>query len=168
MTDNIFLNFSFHPKTCNVNLPIIKVGNWIGPLIVDAAIKNVKTIILFGYHGKLIKLAGGIFHTHNHLADGRIEILVYLAVKEKVPLEIIVKLSHLKNLEDALLILERFNKSIAEKLFLNLSNTIEERSLTYVNRYVKTDMEIASIIFDRKRKIRWAGIYGSKYISYFR
>jgi cobalt-precorrin-5B (C1)-methyltransferase len=154
-------------KTCNVNFPIIKVGNWIGPLLVDAAIKKVKTVILFGYHGKLIKLAGGIFHTHNHLADGRIEILVYLAVKEKVPPEIIVKLSNLKNLEDALLILERFNKSIAEKLFLNLSNTIEERSLAYANRYVKTDMEIASIIFDKRREIRWAGNNGNKYISHF-
>ena len=154
-------------QTCNVNLPIIKVGNWIGPLIVDAAIKNVKTIILFGYHGKLIKLAGGIFHTHNHLADGRIEILVYLAVKEKVPPEIIVKLSDLNTLEDALLLLEKFNKSIAGKLFQNLSNTIEKRSFAYVNRYVKTDMEIASIIFDRNRKIRWPGIYGNKYISYF-
>ena len=72
-------------KTCNVNFPIIKIGNWIGPLLVDAAIKKVKTVILFGYHGKLIKLDGGIFHTHNHLADARIEILVYLAVQEKVP-----------------------------------------------------------------------------------
>ncbi len=155
-------------ETCNVEFPIIKVGNWIGPLIVDAAIKKVKTVILFGYHGKLIKLAGGIFHTHNHLADGRIEILVYLAVKEKIPSEIVVKLSELKTLEDALLLLEKFNKSIAEKLFQNLTNTIEKRTHDYVNRYVKTDMEIASIIFDRKRKIRWAGICGSKYISYFR
>ena len=72
-----------------------------------------------------------------------------------------------KNLEEALLILERFDKYIAERVFLNLSNTIEKRSFAYVNRYVKTDMEIASIIFDRKRKIRWAGINGSKYISYF-
>jgi len=154
-------------KNHNVNLPIIKIGNWIGPLLVDAAIKKVKTVILFGYHGKLIKLAGGIFHTHNHLADGRIEILIYLAVQEKVPLEIIVKLSQLKTLEDALLILEKFNKSLADQLFKNLSNTVEKRSFAYVNRYVKTDMEIASIIFDRKRKIRWAGTHGNKYISYF-
>ncbi|KGF88266.1 cobalt-precorrin-5B (C(1))-methyltransferase CbiD [Prochlorococcus marinus] len=154
-------------KTCNVKLPIIKVGNWIGPLIVDAAIKNVQTVVLFGYHGKLIKLAGGIFHTHNHLADGRIEILVYLAVKEKVPFEIIDKLSHLDTLEDALLLLESFSKSIAEKLFQNLSNMIEKRSLAYVNRYVKTDMEIAAIIFDRKRKIRWSGKNGNDYIAYF-
>jgi len=154
-------------KTCNIQLPIIKVGNWIGPLIVDAAIKNVKTVILFGYHGKLIKLAGGIFHTHNHLADGRIEILVYLAVQQKLPPKIIDKLSHLKNLEEALLLLERFDKSIAEELFFNLSNTIEKRSFAYVNRYVKTDMEIASIIFDRKRQIRWSGANGKNYISHF-
>ena len=154
-------------KTCNVNLPIIKIGNWIGPLLVDAAIKKVKSVILFGYHGKLIKLAGGIFHTHNHLADARIEILVYLAVQEKIPPEIIFELSQLDNLEDALLMLERFNKSWADKLFKKLSNTIEKRSFTYVNRYVKTDMEIGAIIFDRKRNIRWAGISGNKYISYF-
>ncbi len=154
-------------KTYNVNLPIIKIGNWIGPLLVDAAIKKVKTVILFGYHGKLIKLAGGIFHTHNHLADARIEILVYLAVQEKVPPEIIEELSQLINLEDALLTLEKFNQSLADRLFENLSNTIERRSFAYVNRYVKTNMEIASIIFDRKRKIRWAGIYGKKYKSYF-
>ncbi|AIQ94064.1 cobalt-precorrin-5B (C(1))-methyltransferase CbiD [Prochlorococcus sp. MIT 0604] len=154
-------------KTHNVNLPIIKIGNWIGPLLVDAAIKKVKTVILFGYHGKLIKLAGGIFHTHNHLADSRIEILVYLAVQEKVPTEIIEELSQLNNLEDALLILEKFNQSLAERLFKNLSNKIEKRSFAYVNRYVKTNMEIASIIFDRKRKIRWSGIHGNKYISYF-
>ncbi len=154
-------------KSYNVNLPIIKIGNWIGPLLVDAAIKKVKTVILFGYHGKLIKLAGGIFHTHNHLADARIEILIYLAVQEKLPPEIIVELSQLDNLENALQILERFNKSLADKLFKNLSNTIEKRSFTYVNRYVRTDMEIASIIFDRKRKIRWAGINGNNYISYF-
>jgi len=154
-------------KNCNTKLPIIKVGNWIGPLIVDAAIKNVKTVILFGYHGKLIKLAGGIFHTHNHLADGRIEILVYLAVKENIPPEVILKLSQLNTLEDALLFLEKFNKSIAEKLFQNLSNTIEKRSFAYVNRYVKTDMEIAAIIFDRKREIRWSGIQGNNFISDF-
>ena len=73
----------------------------------------------------------------------------------------------MQNLEEALLILQRFDKSIADKLFKKLSNRIEKRSFAYVNRYVKTDMEIASIIFDRKRKIRWAGTNGNKYISHF-
>ena len=95
-----------------------------------------------------------------------------ITIKEKKDIEdnaikLIVKLSELNTLEDGLLLVERFNKSLADKLFKNLSNTIEKRSFAYVNRYVKTDMEIASIIFDRKRQIRWAGIYGDKYISYF-
>ena len=81
--------------------------------------------------------------------------------------EIIIELSQVKNVEDALLLLERFSQSLADKLFKNLSNTIERRSYDYVNRYVKTDMEIAAIIFDRKRKIRWSGNNGKNYISNF-
>ncbi len=154
-------------KSCNIKFPIIKVGNWIGPLLVDAAIKNVKTVILFGYHGKLIKLAGGIFHTHNHIADGRIEILVYLAVKEKIPIEVIMQLSTLNTIEECFLLLEEFSKSKADKLWNKLSNYVEERSFEYVNKYLKTDMQIAAVIFDRQRKIRWSGCNGKDYISSF-
>ncbi len=154
-------------KSCNIKFPIIKVGNWIGPLLVDAAIKNVKTVILFGYHGKLIKLAGGIFHTHNHIADGRIEILVYLAVKEKIPIEVIVKLSSLNTIEECFLLLEEFSKSKADQLWNKLANYVEERSFEYVNKYLKTDMQIAAVIFDRQRQIRWSGFNGKDYISSF-
>ncbi len=155
-------------KTSNIKIPIIKVGNWIGPLLVDAAIQKIKTVILFGYHGKLIKLAGGIFHTHNHLADARIEILVYLAVKEQVPLEIIQKLSQLNKVEDALLLVESFSLSLADKLWNKLSDTVEKRSIEYVNRYTKTDMKVGAIIFDRKRRIRWSGNNSKDYISAFK
>ncbi len=155
-------------NSSNINFPIIKVGNWIGPLLVDAALKKIKTVIIFGYHGKLIKLAGGIFHTHNHLADARIEILVYLAVKEKVPLKIIHKLSLSNTVEDAWLLLTSHNLSLANKLWNNLSDTVEKRSIEYVNRYVKTDMQIAAIIFDRQRNILWSGNNGKKYISTFK
>ena len=154
-------------KSLNIKFPIIKVGNWIGPLLVDAALKKIKTVILFGYHGKLIKLAGGIFHTHNHLADARIEILIYLAVKEEVPIEIIRKLSLLNTVEDAFLLLEGFSLSMADKLWNKLSDTVEKRSLEYVNRYITTDMQVAAVVFDRQRNIRWAGKNGKDYISFF-
>ena len=155
-------------KGSNMNFPIIKVGNWIGPLLVDAAIKNVKTIILLGYHGKLIKLAGGIFHTHSHLADARIEILVYLALKEEIPIKIINKLSQSNTIEDALLLLENYNLSLADKLCNEISNTIEKRSLEYIKRYTSTEIKVAAIIFDRQRKIRWFGNNGKNYISSFK
>ena len=153
-------------KSSNITFPILKVGNWIGPLLVEAAVKNVSTVILLGYYGKLIKLAGGIFHTHNHLADARIEILVYLAVKEKLPMKIIMELSKANTIEDAFLIVEKASNSLANKLLNKLSNSIEERSFAYVNRYIQTDMQIASVIFDRQRKIRCCGVNGKEYISY--
>ena len=154
-------------ESSNIKFPIIKVGNWIGPLLVDAAIKKIKKVILFGYHGKLIKLAGGIFHTHNHLADARIEILVYLALKEAVPIEIIKKLSHANTIEDALLLLESFSLSLSDKLWNKLFDTIEKRSMEYINKYINTDIEVSAILFDRKRKIRWSGTNGRDYISNF-
>ena len=155
-------------RSSNIELPIIKVGNWIGPLLVDAAFKKIKKVILFGYHGKLIKLAGGIFHTHNHLADARIEILVYLAVQEALPIEIIKKLSLANTLEDGLLLLESFSLSLADNLWNKLSDTVEKRSMQYLKRYIKTDMKVAAIIFDRERKIRWSGNNGKDYISSFK
>ena len=59
----------------------------------------------------------------------RIEILVYLAVKEKVPIEIIEKLSLANTIENAWLILEGFSQSLADKLWNKLSDTIEKRSI---------------------------------------
>ena len=120
------------------------------------------------YKRQLIKLAGGIFHTHNHLADARIEILVYLAVKEEVPLEIIQKISQSNTVEDALLLIESFSLSMANKLWNKLSDTVEKRSIEYVKRYTKTDMKVGAIIFDRKRIIRWSGKNSKDYISAFK
>lgn len=58
---------------------LVKTANWLGSMLVTASHAKVKSIILLGYHGKLIKLAGNIFHTHHHLADGRLEILTAIA-----------------------------------------------------------------------------------------
>ena len=147
-------------KRNNILYPVIKVGNWIGPLLVYAATKNVKQILLLGYHGKLIKLAGGIFHTHNHLADARIEILVYMALKEKVSLNIIKKISDSTTIEEALNILQEYNLAIANKLWVEISNKIEKRSFEYIQRHLISDVVIGVALFDKQRNIRWKGQNG--------
>ena len=57
---------------------------------------------------------------------------------------------------------------MANKLWNKLSDTIEKRSIEYVNRYIKTDMKVAAIIFDRKRIIRGSGNNSGDYISAFK
>ena len=145
-------------KSIRLNFPIIKVGNWIGPLLVHAAEKNIKRILLFGYHGKLIKLAGGIFHTHHHLADARIEILVFLAFKANIPIKLIHQISKSNTIEDALIYLEKEDLEITKNLWFLIANTIELRSLQYIKRYTSNQLKVGVALFDRKRSIRWKGI----------
>ena len=141
-------------KKINIPFPIIKVGNWIGPLLVHAAKRKVKKILLLGYYGKLIKLAGGIFHTHNHLSDARIEILVYLAVKEKLPLKIINSFIKSKTIDDAIRIVEDFNIEVAKNLIFQISNHVEIRSMEYIQKYISSEIKVGVVLFDRERKIR--------------
>ena len=62
----------------------------------------------------------------------------------------------------------RLNPSMAEQLWKKLADTVETRSIEYVKRYIKTDMKVAAIIFDRKRIIRWAGKNSKDYIANFK
>ena len=137
-----------------IPFPIIKVGNWVGPLLVHAATKKLKKILLFGYYGKLIKLAGGIFHTHNHLADARIEILVYLAVKEKLPLKVIHSFMYSQTIDEAIKIVEGYNIEFAKNLIFQISNHVEIRSTEYIQKYISSEIKVGVALFDRERKIR--------------
>ncbi len=144
---------------------IIKTGNWLGPLLVAAAENGVKKLLLFGYHGKLVKLSGGVFHTHHHLADGRIEILTSLAFREGISLDLIDLISKSTSVENALLTLESKNPESVALIWGRMAKEIEIKSLSYVNRYLSSSMEIGSLLFDRKRQIRWAGLQGLKQIN---
>ena len=144
---------------------IIKTGNWLGPLLVAAAENGVKKLLLFGYHVKLVKLSGGIFHTHHHLADGRLEILTSLAVREGISFDLIKLISKSSSVENALLTLEARNPDAIPLIWGRMAKEIEIKSRNYVNRYLSSSMEIGSVLFDRKRQIRWAGFHGLKQIN---
>ena len=148
-----------------ISKPVIKIGNWIGPLLVYAAAKNIKEILILGYHGKLIKLAGGIFHTHNHLADGRIEILIYLAFQAKLPYYVINTMSKSNTIEEALIIAEEYNIEAANLLWKQIANTVELRAQKYINKYLDAQLSIGAVLFDRKRQIRWKGDNGKSMFS---
>ncbi len=144
---------------------ILKTGNWIGPLLVAAAENGVKNLLLFGYHGKLVKLSGGVFHTHHHLADGRLEILTSLAVREDISFDLIQLITKSTSVENALLSLEARNPKAATLIWDRMANEIEIKSQSYVNRYMFSSMKIGSVLFDRKRQIRWAGFEGLKRLN---
>ena len=139
--------------------PVLKVGNWVGPVLVAAAEAGVRDLLLLGYHGKLIKLAGGIFHTHHHLADGRLEVLVALGLDAGLSTQ------QLQHLRGAASIEEAFQTLDAEQskaLGCHLARMVEQRSQAYVARYGDWSMRIGSALFDRSRILRWWGSEGEK------
>ena len=60
---------------------MLKISNFVGFSLDCAYEKKVEKILLIGHLGKLIKVAGGIFHTHSKIADGRMEILAAYTAK---------------------------------------------------------------------------------------
>jgi cobalt-precorrin-5B (C1)-methyltransferase len=148
---------------------LIKTANWMGPLLVEAAINGVTSIMLFGYHGKLIKLAGGIFHTHHHLADGRHEILAATCVRAGMPIDTIQQLLEQPTIEDALNALRHIDEAtrttwVAE-VYSRLVQTIDRRSQAYVHTHCHRQVAIGTLLFDRRRAVIQTSLTGSSLLQ---
>lgn len=137
---------------------IVKTANWLGSMLVTAGLAEVKSILLFGYHGKLIKLAGGIFHTHHHLADGRIEILTAYCARIGLPHEAIAKIIDCATAESALNLLRKWDLEQPEchwvdLIYAQLTQAIDRRSQEYICKHTAKKLLIGSVLFDRHRAI---------------
>ena len=134
--------------------PRIKVGNWMGPVLVAAAEAGVQDLLLLGYHGKLVKLAGGIFHTHHHLADGRQEVLIALGLDADLTRPQLEQLRSAASVDGALNALEAEDPAAASRLWDRLAEAVEQRSAAYIARYGPWSMRIGVALFDRSRRLR--------------
>jgi cobalt-precorrin-5B (C1)-methyltransferase len=139
---------------------LLKAGNWIGPVLVAAAEAGVRRLLLFGYQGKLIKLAAGIFHTHHHLADGRAEVLTAFAALEGLAGPPLRALHSATTVEAALAELEAADSALAQRLRDRLAAAVESRSASYLARHGGGSLAVGAVLFDRSRRICAAGPIG--------
>ncbi|AVH62334.1 cobalt-precorrin-5B (C(1))-methyltransferase CbiD [Nostoc sp. 'Peltigera membranacea cyanobiont' N6] len=139
---------------------LVKTANWIGPMLVEADVLGVKEILLFGYHGKLMKLAGGIFHTHHYLADGRREILAAhcaIAGLKSPDIQVVFNsataeaaLTYLKSLDAAT------GSEWVNQVYSAIAETIDIRSQEYIQSHSESGTAgtvCGSVMFARDRKI---------------
>ena len=138
---------------------IIKTANWIGSMLVTAALADINSILLFGYHGKLIKLAGGIFHTHNHLADGRLEIMTAYCAQAGLSTFQLQEIFNCATTESALKLLREFDLTnpddakLVDLVYEKLAQAIDLKSQDYIYKYSERQLCVGSILFDRSRNI---------------
>ncbi|WP_121576079.1 cobalt-precorrin-5B (C(1))-methyltransferase CbiD [Brenneria alni] len=55
---------------------VVIMSNFVGYMLQEAVRLGFRHVVLIGHPGKLVKVAAGIFHTHSHIADGRMETLI--------------------------------------------------------------------------------------------
>ncbi len=139
---------------------LVKTANWLGPMLVEADALGVKEILLFGYHGKLLKLAGGIFHTHHHLADGRREILAAhcaLVNLNSADIQVVfdsataeAALTYLRSLDT------KTGSNWVNQVYNAIAQAIDTRSQEYMQSHSTRGTAApicGSVLFDRDRKI---------------
>ena len=148
---------------------IIKTANWLGPLLAEAGGLGVPKLLLFGYHGKLIKLAGGIFHTHHHLADGRLEILIAAAARMGLPAAQLAGLFELETAEDVLKYLREIDtvegSNWVVQIYGYLTDRIDTRSQTYIYSQSQQSVSIGSVLFDRARQVIATSPTGATFLT---
>jgi len=135
----------------------VKTANWLGPMLVAAAEHPLQALLLLGYHGKLIKLAAGIFHTHHHLADARQEVFVAFCALAGITGPLLEQLWRSPTLEAACQILAARDPAKLANILSHIANRIEERTLEYIHRHcpapVGRSLEVGAILFQRDRQI---------------
>ncbi len=140
---------------------ILKTANWLGPLLVEAAILKIPSVLLFGYHGKLLKLAAGIFHTHHHVADARREILMAYAAKAGLPPDGLSTLWDAATAEAALHHLRHWEATTGEPwvetVYQTIAQAIDDRAQAYAYTHSHSDspqrLRVGSVLFDRDRQL---------------
>ncbi|MGF1513829.1 MAG: cobalt-precorrin-5B (C(1))-methyltransferase CbiD [Elainellaceae cyanobacterium] len=138
----------------------LKTANWIGPMLVEAAVQGIESILLLGYHGKLLKLAGGIFHTHHHLADGRQEILAAYSAAVGLPMPGVQAVLASATAEAALSYLRGLERretdcgqTWADVVYRRIAERVEQRSCDYIYQLGQRRVPVGCLLFDRQRHI---------------
>lgn len=120
---------------------IIQTSNFIGFMLEAAVERQIKKIILCGHLGKLIKVAAGIFHTHNRVADARLETLAAYAAAEGLSAIEVKKILNANTTEDAAQI-------ISANHFEHVYNIIAARASLRSERYIFGKLKVATILVD--------------------
>ena len=120
---------------------IIQTSNFIGFMLEAAAERDIAKIILCGHIGKLVKVAAGVFHTHNRVADGRLETLAAYAAAEGLPANEVQKILNANTTEDAAQII---NANHLEHVYKRIAARASQRA----ERYIFSKFKVNTVLVD--------------------
>ena len=118
---------------------VVQMSNFVGFMLESAVGYGIKEVLLFGHLGKLVKVAAGIFHTHNRMADARMETLAAYMAAAGAPQAAVRAVLNCTTTEAAIPIL-------AEYGLQSVYSVLAERASARAMRYVFGDLTVGTAI----------------------
>lgn len=119
---------------------VAQCSNFIGHMLESAVKIGIRQILLIGHPGKVVKVAAGVFHTHNRVADARMETIVaHAALNGDLTVGQLNELWGCVTTEGAVELLCGWGQ---EKLFRRIAARASERA----QRYVFQELTIGTIM----------------------
>ena len=128
---------------------VVTMSNFVGYMIEEAVRLGFRQIVLIGHPGKLIKVAAGIFHTHSHIADARMETLVAHLALLGAPLALLQLVSECDTTEAAM---EHIDAYGFQHIYHHLAERICLRVMQML-RFTKTPPVCDAIMFSFDNKV---------------
>ncbi|MCL2632176.1 MAG: cobalt-precorrin-5B (C(1))-methyltransferase CbiD [Coriobacteriia bacterium] len=119
----------------------VRFANFVGEALDHIVASQIKSVMLVGHAGKLVKLAGGIMNTHSSTADCRMEIITAHAAMAGASAEIASALMSCTTTEAAIEIL--FEAGISQTVW----QTIGQRIAFYLEQRTRELVDIDFIVF---------------------
>ncbi|CAM4092552.1 cobalt-precorrin-5B (C(1))-methyltransferase CbiD [Serratia silvae] len=106
---------------------VVTMSNFVGYMLQETVRLGFRQVLLVGHPGKLIKVAAGIFHTHSHIADGRMETLIAHLALMGAPVELLRQVEQCNTTEAALeLISEQGWQEVFPRIAQRICQRVQE------------------------------------------
>lgn len=125
---------------------VVKTSNFAGFMLDRAAEQGFTEILWVGHLGKLAKVAGGIFHTHSSIADGRLEVIAAWAGASGADRSVIQRLLESNTTEEAVAELETAG-------MLSLCDTLARRVSLRSEERAKGRLRVGTILFTLEKGV---------------
>lgn len=130
---------------------ILKMSNFVGFMLDEAAKLGVSRVALVGNIGKLVKVSSGSFHTHSYLSDGKFETLVAHLALMGAPRSLLEQVMHAATTEAVVTLLESWSQGAVDysDLYRRLAHAAKEKCLQRVRHAFDVDI----VLFSDQRRL---------------
>ena len=118
-------------------------SNFIGYMLREASSLGVKKVLLSGHLGKMVKLSGGIFNTHSHIADAKNEIIAANLALLDAPKALIEKVMQCLTAEESI-------SSIREYGYNEVFDILAQKAAQKSHAHTHNEILVETMMFDLK------------------